>query len=310
MMLNFSDFNVTMRLINPTWPLKIYKGYDIDKKCVYLVISKYKPISLLSTKMITVKKFYDNDQAVWRILFCLKSDSHSSKSMFDNIFNDIINSLRFINTEEQALKTFCTRYEHWQRLLSKIPETFGRLQQQGLLSELYIIKDILIPRFGVSQSIEMWQGPKGDKQDFILPKTWIEVKSVSLGKRDIHISSLDQLNSDIGEGYLTVVTLQESNIYDNTAISLSMLIDEIESMINDELVLIDFRNKLLLVGYGMSNDEEFWFKIINVEIFIVDQNFPMLKRRDVPTAIRAISYTLDMDAIMDFNICLGEIIWE
>lgn len=268
MMLNFADFNVTMRLINPNLPLKIYKGHAIDKRCVYLVISKYKPISLLSTKMITVKKFYDNNQSVWRMLFSLNSDSHSSKSMFDNIFNDIINSLCLINSEEKALNTLCSRYEHWQRLLSKIPESFGRLKQQGLLSELYIIKKFLIPQYGVSQSIEMWQGPRGDKQDFILPKTWVEIKSVSLGKREIHISSLDQLNSDNSDGYLSVVTLQESNIYDNTAISLSILIDEIESMIDDDLVLLDFRNKLLLVGYGMNDDEEFIFKITNIEFFL------------------------------------------
>lgn len=310
MMINFADFNVTMRLINPNWPLKVYKGQDMDKRCVYLVISKYKPVSLLSTKMITVKKFYDNNQSVWRMLFSLNSDSHSSKSMFDNIFNDIINSLRLINSEEKALNTLCSRYEHWQRLLSKIPESFGRLKQQGLLSELYIIKKFLIPQFGVSQSIEMWQGPRGDKQDFILPKTWVEIKSVSLGKREIHISSLEQLNSDSSDGYLSVVTLQESNIYDNTAISLTVLIDEIESLIDDDLVLLDFRNKLLLVGYGMNEDEEFFFKITNTEFFVVNHDFPKLKKRDISKAIKSISYTLDIDAVMDFNICPGEIKWE
>ena len=42
----------------------------------------------------------------------------------------------------------------------------------------------------------------------------------------------------------------------------------------------------------------------------VNQDFPKLKRRDIPKAIKSISYTLDIDAIMDFNICPGEIKWE
>ena len=88
------------------------------------------------------------------------------------------------------------------------------------------------------------------------------------------------------------------------------MIDEIESMIDDDLVLLDFRNKLLLVGYGMNDDEEFIFKITNIEFFCVNQDFPKLKRRDIPKAIKSISYTLDIDAIMDFNICPGEIKWE
>lgn len=51
-------------------------------------------------------------------------------------------------------------------------------------------------------------------------------------------------------------------------------------------------------------------KLQILNFFCVNQDFPKLKRRDIPKAIKSISYTLDIDAIMDFNICPGEIKWE
>ena len=222
--------------------------------------------------------------------------------MFKYIFKDIFNSIDFNGTEQSAFKALCHRYEHWQQLLSKLPDSFGRLKQQGLLAELLVLKDNLIPNYGVETALEMWQGPKGAKQDFILPESWIEVKSTNLGKREIHISSLEQLDSPISDGELSVITLQESNAYDANAICLSTVIDEIESEINDDLIAIDFKEKLLLVGYGQNKENELYFRVCDIENYKVNEEFPKIKRNTISTAITKVSYTLNLEAISNFKI--------
>lgn len=291
-----------IRLINPSWPLRIYKGDNSEGYRTYVVVSKYEPSNLLSTKLIVVNKVYDLSRSEWQLQFNLTSSSNSSEDMFKYIFKDIFNTIDFNDTEQKAFKALCHRYEHWQQLLSKLPDSFGRLKQQGLLAELLVLKDNLIPNYGVDKALEMWQGPKGAKQDFILPESWIEVKSTNLGKREIHISSLEQLDSPISDGELSVVTLQESNAYDANAICLSTVIDEIESELNDDLIAIDFKEKLLLVGYGQNKENELYFRICDIEHYRVNEGFPKIKRNDIPTAITKVSYTLNLEAISSFKI--------
>ena len=267
-----------VRLINPSWPLKIYKGGNSEGYRTYVVVSKYEPSNLLSTKLIVVNKIYDPSRSEWQLQFNLTSSSNSSEDMFKYIFKDIFNTINFNDTEQNAFKALCHRYEHWQQLLSRLPDSFGRLKQQGLLAELLVLKD------------------------FILPESWIEVKSTNLGKREIHISSLEQLDSPISDGVLSVVTLQESNAYDANAICLSTFIDEIESEINDDLIAIDFKEKLLLVGYGQNKENELYFRVCGIENYRVNEEFPKIKRNDIPTAITKVSYTLNLEAISNFKI--------
>lgn len=301
-MIKDESYEIRASLINPKWPLRIYKGFYGQEYRIFVIRSQYEPSNLLSTKLIAVNKSYDTIQREWQLEFKLTSSSNSSEDMFKYIFKDIFNTIDFNGTEQNAFKALCHRYEHWQQLLSKLPDSFGRLKQQGLLAELLVLKDSLIPNYGVETALEMWQGPKGAKQDFILPESWIEVKSTNLGKREIHISSLEQLDSPISDGELFVITLQESNAYDANAICLSTVIDEIESEINDDLIAIDFKEKLLLVGYGQNKENELYFRVCGIENYRVNEEFPKIKRNDIPTAITKVSYTLNLEAISNFKI--------
>lgn len=291
-----------IRLINPSWPLRVYKGDNSEGYRTYVVVSKYEPSNLLSTKLIVVNKVYDPSRSEWQLQFNLTSSSNSSEDMFKYIFKDIFNTIDFNGAEQNAFKALCHRYEHWQQLLSRLPDSFGRLKQQGLLAELLVLRDNLIPNYGLEKALEMWQGPKGAKQDFILPEGWIEVKSTNFGKREIYISSLEQLDTPINAGELTVITLQESNAYDSSAICLSTVIDEIESEINDDLIAIDFKEKLLLVGYGQNKENELYFRVCDIESYSVNEEFPKIKRNDISTAITKVSYTLNLEAISNFKI--------
>lgn len=301
-MTNHDNCDIDVRLINPDWNIKVYKGNNKAGNRIYFIISSLEPKSLISTKLIDVEKLYDYSRNEWSLLFTLKSNSNSSLDMFKYIFKDILNSVNFNVSERKSLVDLCTRYEHWQQLLSRLPDSFGRLKQQGLLAELLVLRDNLIPNYGVDKALEMWQGPKGAKQDFILPESWIEVKSTNLGKREIHISSLEQLDSPISDGELSVVTLQESNAYDANAICLSTVIDEIESEINDDLIAIDFKEKLLLVGYGQNKENELYFRVCDIENYKVNEEFPKIKRNIISTAITKVSYTLNLEAISNFKI--------
>ena len=81
-----------------------------------------------------------------------------------------------------------------------------------------------------------------------------------------------------------------------------MVIDEIDANINEDLLLNKFRENLLLVGYGSSQADEVYFRIISKDYFSVTDGFPKIKRNDISTAITSVSYNLNLDSISEFKI--------
>ena len=71
---------------------------------------------------------------------------------------------------------------------------------------------------------------------------------------------------------------------------------------NDDLIAIDFKEKLLLVGYGQNKENELYFRVCDIENYKVNEEFPQIKRNTISTAITKVSYTLNLEAISNFKI--------
>ena len=86
-MTNHNNCDIDVRLINPDWNIKVYKGNNKAGNRIYFIISSLEPKSLLSTKLIDVEKLYDFSRNEWSLLFTLKSNSNSSLDMFKYMMN-------------------------------------------------------------------------------------------------------------------------------------------------------------------------------------------------------------------------------
>lgn len=105
---------------------------------------------------------------------------------------------RNCDTSDKMISAVEIRLRRWQQLLKQdANQTFTIEKQMGLFSELLCLKEIVAAKVGIKQAVVSWVGPEFDKQDFLMDKAVIEVKSHRTSKDEIvHISSLQQLHSE------------------------------------------------------------------------------------------------------------------
>ena len=296
---------LSVLLIDKEHSLRIYRGKTLGQKKAYLVTCKYEPINVPSTKYIKAKKTYDRSKNIWMLSFVLDSPYEKHEVNFAKVFDDIIAESKKETVESKSLMVFCNKYLDWQKLLSKIPKALNDEVQQGLVGELYFLKNFLIPTFGEKIAIDMWMDPLYAAHDFTGETIWYEVKTLLRGKESISISSLDQLDTTSSEGELIVIMLEETNAINTEAKSIVRLVESIEESL-DSSCLYSFREKLLNVGYNseaIAEDfEEKFFRVLNCNTYLVNDKFPKITRMQIDSAVISARYELNLPSLEMFKI--------
>lgn len=278
---------------------------DID----YLLIGKYgnNPCFVVRGKttrrkyMSTecVSLFYEHDKKVSQLFFILE-DLH-----FIDVFEELIDDIQtvLVSSKGNRVDLAYTRWCLWKDMFSsKKKDTLSQHQIQGLIGELTFLKSFMFKTYGIKRSILAWGGPNYLKKDFEIDKTWYEVKTVlHNGKGTIKVSSLEQLESNY-DGYLEVVSLEKTTPTNKERISLNILINEIVQNI-DRVDLLDlFLLKLKEYGYvyGKMYDE-YCYVIKGIDTYLVNDSFPCLTHKNIPSSVLKCSYTLMLDAIRDYK---------
>lgn len=290
----------TFTRVNPTHNLDIYRGKDMRGRDALLLITTSSPIVIKSTKSIEVSTGQRKDKR-YALMFSLCDVNYMD--IFDCFCNDIINTSMNLAIEDKiAYLFFANRYKKWTALFEKAPsEILSSSEVKGLIGEMLVLKNILIPQKGETCAIESWMGPLSTPQDFIFEESWMEVKTISSSSESIHISSVEQLDSD-NNGQIVVVRLDKSNEVELKAISLNEIYNEMLLSIQNPVARSMFEDKLIGMGY-CSNPryDEFRFSLKKMEIFKVNVGFPKITRKAVDSAITKVEYDILIPAIEKFK---------
>ena len=299
------EMSLSVLLIDKDHSLRIYRGKTLGQKKAYLVTCKHEPINVPSTKYIKTKKTYDRIKNIWMLSFILDSTYEKHEVNFAKVFDDIIAESKKETVEGKSLTVFCNKYLDWQKLLSKIPKALNDEVQQGLVGELYFLKNFLMPTFGEKIAIDMWMGPLYAIHDFTGENIWYEVKTLLRGKESISISSLEQLDTADSNGELIVITFEKTNEIDTEAMSIIRMVESIEEVL-EPACLYSFRKKLSHVGYNSEaideNFEEKFFRVLSCDQYHVNDKFPKITKRQVDSEIISARYELSLPALEAFKV--------
>lgn len=278
--------------------LDIYIGKDVVARPTLLLISDCEPMQIYSSKIIGIRTGFRADKR-WSLSFSLNDINF--EDVFYHFCDDIIDSSFEIEDKKQGTIFICNRYIKWQELLKKNASgllSFAEIK--GLIGELVFLKYFLFEKYGKSDSLRSWIGPDKADQDFICPDCWYEVKTTVSGAESLKISSVEQLDMDTC-GELVVVYLDKTSLNDPNKITLNEIVLEIlESLMNGEQRRI-FGDILLRQGYIPKEEyNEYIFKFSGISRYLVDETFPSLRRKDIPTAITNAHYTLSIASIADY----------
>ena len=288
----------TYQRIDPEYKINVFLGYNDEGQMSMILTENGKEERVKSSKLIDVhlKRRGDGKLA---LSFDLLDPAYAP--MFLVFCKDMIVVCERVG-KDLAISSALMRWKYWKEMFGKKrSQLLDKQEIKGLIGELYVLKNRLIPEFGYKEAIKSWMGPMLGHKDFEINKTWYEVKTVNDGATQIIVSSLEQLESEM-DGHLIVVRVDETSENNERAVNINKLVLRITDMIEDPEVLEEFRIKLDNVGYSMNPEyDNFSFVIKGSETYTVNDEFPRLRRGEVNDAIGNAKYTVLIAGITGFK---------
>ena len=303
----FSGINVYQR-VDSVHPLDLYVGIDDLSRWTLLLLCDTKPHNLASSKMIVIRVGHREDNR-WSISFSLKDDTYAE--MFVLFCGDIIDSSRSIKNKKNAARFISNRYNEWRTMLAHASN--GLLsgdEAKGLLGEMYFLDSELMSHYGVEKAALSWMGPKGAHQDYLVDDTWFEVKTISSGRKEIRVSSIEQLDC-VNNGKLVIVYADKTSLTNNKATNLNKLYLRLLSRFSDDDAKTEFCNMLLRYGYYPRPEyetEDYTYEIKGTRYYAVSDTFPCLRRSGIAHSVTKAEYFLSLPAIQEYR--EDDIVWN
>ena len=299
----FESFAVpeTYHRVDGVHPLDLYVGVDEHLRWALMLISDFEPPEVSSSRMISSQKRQRSDGR-WTLTLSLVDNAY--KEIFLLFCGDIIDSSRPIASKSKAVKFIVQRYKEWRQMLAEArKDLLSESQIKGLLGEMYYLLTYLAPQHGIDYAAMSWTGPDMLHQDFIFSDTWSEIKTVSSGRSDVSISSVEQLDCT-ASGELVVIYADKTSTTNEKALNLNMLYKEILENISDDSIKTDFSMMLLRTGYYPRSEyesAEHTYEIKQVCRYSVTPSFPCLRRCDLPSSVVEANYTISLPSIRAFR---------
>jgi hypothetical protein len=276
--------------------LKLYLANNYNHHRSFFIVSKYSSSNYKSSKAISVVQKKRTDDYYVTIFELLSNDLFQE---FVELLWDMYQFIHDITDEQEAINKFMKKFSKWQYLLDVKKLYLSDSEIKGLIGEILFI-DELSEIKNINAIINAWTVRQDAEVDFIFDEIWYEVKTLTISKNYINISSIDQLDQKL-TGKLYVYEIERTNDIEK-GLTLTLLYNKILRKIEDIVYKDMFITKLFSKGFI---DSEYYdhlrYIVESRKVYRVDQNFPKIKRIDLDKAIKSVQYEIYFDGIKDWR---------
>lgn len=285
-------------------PLDLYFARDTSGNYLFILDAQHANVrdKEISVKLsgIEVEPYRNGDRGGLTLKLLDKNDWE----IFYALCNDLIDATEKAVDEESGAKIILTRLHRWQEILRiKGSQLLKPEKIKGLLAELLFLKEQVAPEFGWDMAIKSWKGPEKAPQDFALNETAIEIKCQSGSTRaTVKISSADQLEPQLPEGYLIVFTLADAD--ENEGFDLNIITKQIRSLISDcnSETRERFEELLIEENYYFSDEyKNHRYTFVRAVSYKIEAGFPRIAKSDLHDGIDSVSYLISLNACEPFK---------
>lgn len=288
----------TYQRIDEDYQVNFFVGYNDSGKMSMILTESGRDVRVKSSNLIDVNLNRREDGKL-ALSFDLMDQSYAS--MFLVFCKDMIVVCER-EGRNRAIESAIVRWNYWLKMFGKKRDKYlEKSVVKGLIGELMIMKEYLIPLYGYEQAITGWMGPQSGHKDYEIGETWYEIKTTTAGATEVTINSAEQLDSTL-EGHLGVVRLDDASPISNTSLNLNEVIIDVMDCIELPEIMDLFRAKLDLLGY--ESDEyynDFAFVYSGFDLYSIKDSFPRITRNELYTAIGNVQYSLLLGAIENFK---------
>lgn len=278
----------------------LYVGHDnLGRTSLFVKVSK-KPTFITNSKYLIFDYNRRND-SLWALTISIANQQYIK--VFQKFVDDLVESVSGISNSKVAERKFIQRFREWQTLFEKEVSSIMDFHAiVGLIGELHFLKEFMIKKYGVQESIEAWVGPNGADKDFVINNTWYEIKTKSLNKETIHLNNQNQLFSD-KVGYLTIISYEKTSLLNEGSINLLDLYYEISNLIGKQSLQTIFDNKLASVNFiPVDKYRETNVLLHKTDFYKVDQEFPQIQNIEFHNVITNIEYDLFLPELKSYKV--------
>ncbi len=217
------------------------------------------------------------------------------QTVFAGLCRDIVEFTRRGVTEEAAPAVILSRVERWRRLLEGELRGLSEAELRGLIGELIILEADVMSACSPYDAVCAWTGPLGAPQDFNLPSGQrIEVKALRPGAGECRINGLGKLDSESDPLILAVVRLDSVGREAEGAMNAASLIERVRrTLAHAPPAQNEFDSRLAAAGwYEHPSHDEIMVRVVRIERYIVDSDFPKLTASTAPHGVIDADYTI------------------
>ena len=280
--------------IDTQHPLEWHIGYQSISQRTLLLIADAEIGAIESSKSMIVSRRKRETDNRWILSFELVRNEQ--QGVFAILCYDIIEHSRQAANEKEALTLVVNRYKQWNKLLESQPSGLMCEQsRKGLLGELLFLETIISNTGMLLKSVQGWSGAESADQDFMYSEDWYEIKSIGTSSLTVSISSLEQLDrSEIGN--LVIMRIDKAVPERTGAVSLYEVVQRLKKVLSEDSAALDlFQTKLMSYGYiDLQEYAEQKYVHTGTKLYRVDEFFPRLTRKDMPSQIVSACYELDI----------------
>lgn len=284
--------------VDPTNPWHLYWALDHDRRC--LLVLRHGASAGPRQRLPHLREIEVRDEVLpdGQPILVLRLLDPALRDVFHRLCTDIVGATLRCTSEAEAVDAAVARTWRWHHLLRG--GGGGRLraeEQKGLLGELLVLEQYLIPTLGPAAAIASWRGPLGASKDFVHHAVGVESKARGAAEAaSVPISSELQLADEgLSHLFLHLCALDPATPGDEGAFTLPDVVERVRVALATAGSAVLGRFEALLAAAGFLPEHDYsdaaWTGGER-SVYRVAGDFPRLTPASVPAGVSAVRYLL------------------
>ena len=305
------------RRIRPTSDRDLFVELDLDTRQRIFAYRRPWPVQRpapQSTRTEALDCSFRIDPSGETLEMTLTLHDAALAQVFTPMVLDLAETLAAATSDDNALGDLLARLAEWQLLFESIRrEGLSPAARRGLVGELLILRDDVIPQIGPEAAIAGWTGPLRSNQDFQLSTTALEVKATgSLHPQGFTVNNereLDITGTDASHLSLAHVSLDERQ---GQGLLIGELIDDIDERLTKlPAARAQFHDLLGRTGYLAIQQDlytEPHYSVRGIRYFDVSRDFPRITESELRDGVGQVEYRVTLAACTDYEMTRQDVL--
>lgn len=288
----------SQRRVDDSHALDLYASFEPPERPGLVLICDERPADAPAMQAVSIERRQRQDRR-WSLRLILEEPR--LLPVFTELCRDIIEFSRAHAGLGSPSGIVLSRIERWRSLLEPEPQALTRAKIRGLIGELLVLEQRLLPEMTPDQAVSAWIGPLGASQDFRLPDgTKLEVKAVDRHAESVQINGLEQLDDGGDPLRLVIVKLEDTGTEADDALTARQLVARLRTRLENAPAAL--RAFDVLLGFaGWVDTEDTDAVVVRLDRFEhhdISDNFPRLTVAKVPSGVIEATYKIRLPVVV------------